>query len=41
MYYTATQQITDARHIARTAQAADKDKTGMNVTMVYILLRTL
>lgn len=34
MYYTATQQITDARHIARTAQQQIKDKTGMDVTML-------
>jgi len=34
MYYAATQQITDARHIARSAQQQIKDKTGMEVTMV-------
>ena len=34
MYYAATQQIDDARHIARSAQQRIKDKTGMLVTMV-------
>lgn len=34
MYYAATQQITEARHIARSAQQQIKDKTGMQVTMV-------
>ena len=34
MYYAATQQITDARHIARSAQQQIKDKTGLQVTMV-------
>ncbi len=34
MYYGATQQITEARHIARSAQQQIKDKTGMQVTMV-------
>lgn len=33
MYYAAQQQITDARHIARSAQQQIKDKTGMQVTM--------
>jgi len=34
MYYAATQQITDARHIARSAQQQIKNRTGMQVTMV-------
>ena len=34
MYYSASQQITEARHIARSAQQQIKDKTGMQVTMV-------
>ena len=34
MYYAAARQITDARHIARSAQQRIKDKTGMQVTMV-------
>jgi chromosomal replication initiation ATPase DnaA len=34
MYYAATQQMNDARQIARTAQQQIKDKTGMQVTVV-------
>lgn len=34
MYYAATQQMTTARHIARSARQQIKDKTGMQVTVV-------
>ncbi len=34
MYYAAAQQITAARHIARTAQRQIKEKTGMRVSMM-------
>jgi len=34
MYYAAAQQITTARHIARSARQQIKDKTGMQVTVV-------
>jgi len=34
MYYAATQQISAARHIARSAQQKIKEKTGMRVNMV-------
>ena len=34
MYYAATQQISAARHIARSAQQQIKMKTGMRVNMV-------
>ena len=34
MYYAAAQQMTTARHIARSARQLIKDKTGMQVTVV-------
>lgn len=34
MYYAAAQQMTTARHIARSATQQIKDKTGMHLTMV-------
>lgn len=34
MYYAAAQQMTTARHIARSAQQQIKDKTGMKVNML-------
>jgi chromosomal replication initiation ATPase DnaA len=34
MYYAAAQQITTARHIARSAQRQIKEKTGMRVSMM-------
>jgi chromosomal replication initiation ATPase DnaA len=34
MYYAATQQVTEARHIARTAQQRIKDRTGMNISVL-------
>jgi chromosomal replication initiation ATPase DnaA len=34
MYYAATQQMTAARHIARSARQQIKNKTGMQVTVV-------
>lgn len=34
MYYAAAQQMTTARHIARSARQQIKDKTGMQVTVV-------
>ena len=34
MYYAAAQQMTTARHIARSARQQIKDQTGMHVTVV-------
>ena len=34
MYYAAAQQMTTARHIARSARQLIKDKTGMQLTVV-------
>ena len=35
MYYAASQQLTTARHIARSAQRQIKMKTGMRVKLVF------